>query len=319
MRRSPDAGPAAALAGTAPAPPYPGVPPAVAGLTSVVVVSHRSAATLERCLEAVLSSSAAVEVIVVDNGSDDGSAALAAELLAREPCLQLVGNPDNRGFAAACNQGAAIARGDALLLLNPDAFLAADAIARLRGHLGRDPAIGLLGCAVLDASGREHGPQRRREPTLARSLVSLLRLDRWAGCEGIEAPAAAGDDSRPETVDAVNGSVMLVDLALYRRIGGMDERFLLHAEDLDLCRRVREAGRTVARAGDVAVTHLGGVSGRRRPLWVEWQKSRSLWRYFRKHHPDAGAAQRAAVAAGLALRLAARLPLLVARRLLARR
>lgn len=314
MSRSPTSGPAAVQVGMAATTRHSGEPAPVAGLTSVVVVSHRSAATLERCLEAVLASSAAVEVIVVDNGSDDGSAALVRERLAREPCLHLVCNSDNRGFAAACNQGAAIARGDALLLLNPDAFLAADAVARLRRHLGRDPGIGLLGCAVLDAAGREHGPQRRREPTPARSLASLLRLDRWAGREGIEAPAAAGGDGRPEPVDAVNGSVMLVDLALYRRLGGMDERFLLHAEDLDLCRRVREAGRTVARAGDVAVVHLGGVSGRRRPVWVEWQKTRSLWRYFRKHHPDAGAAQGTAVAAGLALRLAARLPALLLRR-----
>lgn len=296
----------------------PGAAPAagepVAGLTSVVVVSHRSASTLERCLDAALSQSAAVEVIVVDNGSDDGTPDLVRARLPGEPCLHLVGNPDNRGFAAACNQGAALARGDALLLLNPDAFLAADAVARLRRHLDGDPAIGLLGCAVLDEAGRPHGPQRRREPTPARSLASLLRLDRWAGREGIEAAPAPPAAGRPERVDAVNGSVMLVDLALYRRLGGMDERFVLHAEDLDLCRRVREAGRAVARAGDVAVVHLGGVSGRRRPLWVEWQKSRSLWRYYRKHHPAAGAAQRCAVAAGLALRLLARLPALLLRR-----
>ncbi|MBX3725753.1 MAG: glycosyltransferase family 2 protein [Xanthomonadales bacterium] len=292
----------------------PAVSKPVAGLTSVVVVSHRSATTLGRCLDAALSQSAAVEVIVVDNGSDDGTVELVQARLAREPCLHLLANEANRGFAAACNQGAAQARGDALLLLNPDAFLGADAVARLRRHLDADPALGLLGCAVLDESGRPHGPQRRREPTPARSLASLLRLDRWAGREGIEATTDAKAAGHPEPVDAVNGSVMLVDLGLYLRLGGMDERFLLHAEDLDLCRRVREAGRAVARAGDVAVVHLGGVSGRRRPLWVEWQKTRSLWRYYRKHYPAAGAAQCISVAAGLSVRLLARLPFLLLRR-----
>jgi N-acetylglucosaminyl-diphospho-decaprenol L-rhamnosyltransferase len=291
---------------------------AVAGLTSVVVVSHRSLATLDTCLDAILASTTPVEVIAVDNASDDGSAGVLTRRAAGEPRLRAIVNADNRGFGAACNQGARLANGDALLLLNPDAFVPADALARMRTVLGLDPAIGLLGCSVVDDAGKPLGPQRRREPTWRRSLMSLsglARLERrWPALAGVERPAPRPMTAVVETVDAVNGAVMLLPTGLFRSLGGFDEGFHLHAEDLDLCRRVREARRRVALAPAIAVRHIGGVSGRRRPLWVEWQKTRSMWRYFRKHQPSSGALVRAAVATGLGLRLLLRAPLLLLRR-----
>ena len=75
---------------------------------------------------------------------------------------------------------------------------------------------------------------------------------------------------------------MLLPRDLFVRIGGFDAGYRLHAEDLDLCRRVRQAGATVAIANDIEVLHVRGVSSRRRPLFVEWHKHRGLWRYFRK-------------------------------------
>jgi len=85
-----------------------------------------------------------------------------------------------------------------------------------------------------------------------------------------------------QSVDAVSGALMLLPRALFARIGGFDEGYRLHAEDLDLCRRVRQAGGVVAIANDVEVLHVRGVSSRSRPLFVEWHKHRGLWRYFRK-------------------------------------
>jgi GT2 family glycosyltransferase len=75
---------------------------------------------------------------------------------------------------------------------------------------------------------------------------------------------------------------MLLPRALFAGIGGFDQGYRLHAEDLDLCRRVRLAGASVAVANEVEVLHVRGVSSRRRPLFVEWHKHRGLWRYFRK-------------------------------------
>ena len=85
-----------------------------------------------------------------------------------------------------------------------------------------------------------------------------------------------------QPVDAVSGALMLLPRALFDRVGGFDEAYRLHAEDLDLCRRIRDAGATVACANDVRVVHVRGVSSRSRPLFVEWHKHRGLWRYFSK-------------------------------------
>lgn len=311
-----------------PVPPVPAIAPrddagtasGIHGLTSVIVVTHCSAATIEACLRSLLAGTAPVEVIVVDNASDDITRVLLAEQQRAEPLLTVVLNDDNRGFAAACNQGAALAHGDALLFLNPDAFVAADTVRQLRKLLASSPSLGLLGCTVTDEDGRPHGPQRRREPDWRRSLASLLGLSRlesrWPALAGVEVRGPMPAGREVVEVDAVNGAVMLVPHAVFERMGGFDEGFRLHAEDLDLCRRIRDAGFRVAMAPAVAVTHVGGVSSRRRRFQVEWWKTRSLWRYFRKH--DA-ASERPGVAAlvalGLALRYALKLPLLLIRRL----
>jgi GT2 family glycosyltransferase len=93
----------------------------------------------------------------------------------------------------------------------------------------------------------------------------------------------AGNDAQSlQQVDAVSGALLLLPRILFDRIGGFDEAYRLHAEDLDLCRRVRMTGAAVVVANDVRVLHLRGVSSRSRPLFVEWHKHRGLWRYFRK-------------------------------------
>jgi GT2 family glycosyltransferase len=85
-----------------------------------------------------------------------------------------------------------------------------------------------------------------------------------------------------QRVDAVSGALMLMPRSLFDRLGGFDEGYRLHAEDLDLCRRARVSGAIVAVANDIRVLHLRGVSSRARPVFVEWHKHRGLWRYFRK-------------------------------------
>ncbi|MEW6385298.1 MAG: glycosyltransferase, partial [Pseudomonadota bacterium] len=85
-----------------------------------------------------------------------------------------------------------------------------------------------------------------------------------------------------QRVPALSGALLMMPRALFDRIGGWDAGYRLHAEDLDLCRRAREAGAVVAIANDLQVTHVRGVSSRSRPFFVEWHKHRGLWRYFQK-------------------------------------
>jgi GT2 family glycosyltransferase len=105
---------------------------------------------------------------------------------------------------------------------------------------------------------------------------------------GVEMPLA--DDQVPlvESVDAVSGACMYLPRAVFMRVGGFDEGYFLHVEDLDLCRRVRDLGLRVAVAHKLHAVHVQGSSSRHRPLFVLRHKHRGMWRYFNKFDPAAG-------------------------------
>lgn len=257
---------------------------------AVVVVSHRSGSTIDDCLARLRAADDVAQVRVVDNASDDGTLAIVQRHAAADPRVRFIANPDNPGFATACNQGARACDAPWLAFVNPDCLVEPDTLARLRAHAtALDGA--LLGADLVDEAGVRDAAARRRDPRFARMLrePSAARL------------GVAVDDARPlQRVDAVSGALMLLPRALLERIGGFDEGYRLHAEDLDLCRRAREAGAAVAVANQVRVVHLRGVSSRSRPLFVEWHKHRGLWRYFRKFEaPDLAWPTRALVFAAI--------------------
>jgi GT2 family glycosyltransferase len=121
----------------------------------------------------------------------------------------------------------------------------------------------------------------RRDPLLRRALVDLF------GGAGEGVNIEGGIPDRVVGVEAVSGALMLLPRALFERIGGFDEGYFLHCEDLDLCRRVRDAGQRVLLAGDVRVLHGKGGSSRHRPVFVSRHKHRGMWRWFRKFDPAA--------------------------------
>ena len=265
-------------------------PPAVTGgLTSVVIVAADSGPGLIGCIERVLDSCAPVEAIIVDNASGDGTPEATAARWANDSRVRILRNARNLGFGSGCNRGAASARGDALLFLNPDCEVAPDTISRLRAAAA--PEHGLLGVAIVDASGRPERASRRRDPTLRRALMTMTGLarfeTRWPALAGVDLPAATSR-ADIEPVDAVSGALMFVPRTVFDRVRGFDEGYFLHAEDLDLCRRVRDAGFRVACVNAISVVHAKGGSSRHRPVFVAWHKHRGLWRWFRKFDPAAG-------------------------------
>jgi N-acetylglucosaminyl-diphospho-decaprenol L-rhamnosyltransferase len=257
---------------------------------AAVVVTHRSASTIDDCLSRLRASDDVAQIRVVDNGSDDGTLAVVQRHAAADRRLHFIGNPDNPGFAVACNQGARDCDAPWLAFVNPDCLPEPVALRRLREHAYSAAGEMLVGADLVDEAGERDAAARRRDPDFAAMLKAALRLR-------TEPLAVAPDDARAlQPVDAVSGALMLLPRTLFERIGGFDEGYRLHAEDLDLCRRVREAGGAVAVANDVRVLHLRGVSSRRRPLFVEWHKHRGLARYFgRFEAPRRGAVVRGAV------------------------
>lgn len=261
---------------------------------AVVVVTHQSASTLDACLQRARAAHGVTEIRVVDNASTDQTMAILQRHALADARLRFVGNPDNPGFSVACNQGAGESSAPWLAFVNPDLLLEADTLARM---LALAAPLGdcVLGADLVDVDGVRDPAARRRDPDFA----AMLTAPRAASRLGV----AVKDGLPLQPVQATSGALMLMPRALFERIGGFDPGYRLHAEDLDLCRRARQAGAVVAVANQVRVVHLRGVSSRARPLFVEWHKHRGLARYFRRF--EAGSRSwplGLAVHAGIALR-----------------
>ena len=262
---------------------------ALAG-ASVVMVSYRTGEVLWAAIEAVLSpdQEGMTELILVDNGNPPAVAAELARRAEREPRLVLLTGHGNVGFARACNLGASRARGRHLLLLNPDCRLDPGAIPAL---LSEAAALGddwMLGCRVRNPDGSDQRGSRRELLTPRTALVEGFRLDRLSPRHARhhrlnhhETPLPAGTVRVP----AISGACMMLPAATFRSVGGLDEGYFLHVDDLDLCRRLHLAGIPVYFAPHVEATHHAG-SSRASPLRIEWHKSRGFLRYFRLHYGE---------------------------------
>jgi len=240
---------------------------------AAIVVTYQSGSTIDACLSRLRQAQDVAEIRVVDNGSLDDTLEVVQRHASHDPRVRFIANPDNPGFAAANNQGVADSRSPWLAFINPDLMVEVDTLAALRDRAG---AVGdsLLGVEQVDEQGQADEAVRRRDPDFLAMLRSPGRGARLA---------IARDPAQPlQQVPALSGALLLMPRALFDRIGGWDAGYRLHAEDLDLCRRVREAGGVVAIANDLKVTHVRGVSSRSRPFFVESHKHRGLWRYFSK-------------------------------------
>jgi N-acetylglucosaminyl-diphospho-decaprenol L-rhamnosyltransferase len=267
---------------------------------SVVVVAYRSREDLPGCLGSLPASSGAlrVETLVVDNASGDGSVEMLRE---RFPETGLIVNRENRGFAAAVNQAASLARGRRLLLLNPDARLEPGSLAALVDALESHPRAGLAGAQLLHPDGTPQAsawlaPSLR---SLAFEALFLYNVFPRSRLHGLVASGAA-----PEAVEALSGACLLVDRELFATLGGLDEAFFLYFEDTDLCLRARGAGRQALLCpGARAVHAIGGSAFQdRRAFLLRFHESRR--RFLRKHHPGLrGALMGRVQDAGLALRV----------------
>lgn len=241
---------------------------------AVVVVTHASAASIDDCLMRLRMAHGVDEIRVVDNASTDDTMEIVQRHALQDARVRFIANPDNPGFAVGCNQGARDSRSPWLAFVNPDLMVEADTLSRLRAHAREAGGDVLLGVDLVGEDGVRDAAARRRDPVFA----AMLRAPAAAARLGVP----VDEDASLQPVDAVSGALMLLPRGLLERLGGLDEGYRLHAEDMDLCRRARQAGAVVAVANDIRVLHLRGVSSRVRPVFVEWHKHRGLWRYFRK-------------------------------------
>ena len=274
------------------------------GPVATIVVSHQSASSIEACLSRLRAATGVGEIRLVDNASTDDTLAIVQRCAVADPRLRFIANPDNPGFATACNQGAADSSAPWLAFVNPDCLLEPDTIQRLLAHAEAAGGDVVLGADLVDEAGVRDGAARRSDPDFAAMLRGSL-----GARPGRPLDLAVDESTLLQPVEAISGALMLMPRALFERIGGFDAGYRLHAEDLDLCRRARMAGATLAVANDVRVLHLRGVSSRSRPFFVEWHKHRGLWRYFRRFEaPSRGRLLRLGVWLAIWLRWLSRQP-----------
>ncbi len=248
------------------------------GGTTVIVVAADSGPVLAECVAAALADDNVAELRLIDNASRDGVVESVARKHADDPRLHVTRSQRNLGFGAAVNRAAREATGDWLLILNPDVTLQPGDLTRLLQTAHGDSQAGLVGALMLDDDGIVDAASQRRDPELRRVLAHF-------GLAHGEGVTTTGGHADVLAVENVSGALMLVRREVFESLDGFDEGFFLHFEDLDLCRRVRDAGKRVLLDRSVRVTHHKGSSSRHRPLFVAWHKHRGMWRWFDKHDP----------------------------------
>ena len=261
---------------------------------SIIIVSFNTREILRECLQSVIreSSNLVVEILVIDNNSLDGSPQMVE---AEFPQVRLIRSEINLGFGSANNLALAHARGRYFVLLNSDAFFQSASLEVAIRHMDETPECGLAGGRLIGRDGSWQ-PSARCFHTITRDLIVLTGLaarfpkSRFFG----QFDRTWADQRQAATVDWVPGAFSIIRPAAIEKTGFFDPAFFLYYEEVDLCRRLKQAGYTIWYWPDIVVVHIGGESSRQVKLKSQNISSRSaqvdMWRmrstllYYRKYH-----------------------------------
>ena len=225
------------------------------------------------------------EVIIVDNNSQDGT----VEMIRREfPQAQLISLTENVGFSRANNRGIAQATGRHILLLNPDTLIPPGTLKRCVDFLDSQPAdVAAMTCRVQSADGSLQMTCSRRLATPRSEISRALLLDRlFPRSEFFNwEQELRWDRKNTRGVECILGAFMLIRRDALEKIGNLDEQFFLMYEDIDWCKRARDAGYRLIFWPDAFITHLGGASWKQTPIETYADSHVAVMQYFRKHHP----------------------------------
>lgn len=221
-----------------------------------------------------------VEVCVVDNGSADGS----AEMVRKEfPQVKLLANPANRGFAKAVNQGIKATDGEYVLIYNDDAEFTDDHLKDLLFYLKSHPEVGIAGCHLINVDGSTQASVRR-DPTFFDQAFILLKLRNFFPQLFRRYECADFNYAKEQAVDQLMGAFLLIPRRVFNEVGIFDEGFFAWFEEVDLQRRIREAGYRLMYLPSMTVRHIKGASfGKISPLRLQLIWQNSLRHYFWKH------------------------------------
>jgi hypothetical protein len=249
---------------------------------SIVILNWNVRDLLDRCLASLRSERYILEIIVVDNASHDDSVAM---LRAKYPQVELIANTTNRGFAVGNNQGIEASRGRYVMVLNPDTEVLGDALDQLVSYLDGHPDAGAIGPQLLNPD-RSIQSSRRRFPTLATAFFESTWLQGMAP-KRILARFYMDDVpvSLAHEVDWLSGACTVFRRAVLDGVGLYDaQNFFMYSEELDLCRRVKEAGWKIVYLPEAQVVHYVGKSSDQAVAARHIYFQTSKVRYVRKWH-----------------------------------
>jgi len=247
---------------------------------AVVVINYETGDLLRECIRSLHSEAAQLpaEIVVVDNGSTDGS---VARMRAEFPDVAVVDPGGNVGYAAAANRGIASVRASLVAVLNPDTVVEPGTLAAMRDALA-DPGVAAVGPLIRNADGSVY-PSARHVPSFADAVGHGIFGMFWPTNPFTRRYRQLdADPTRPRDVDWVSGAAIFMRRDALDRVGGWDEGYFMYVEDVDLCWRLRRDGWRIRFDPRGAIEHVQGASAARRPVRMVIEHHRSLQRFATK-------------------------------------
>lgn len=257
---------------------------------SIIIVNYNVKHFLEQCLFSVQKAVSKIssEIIVVDNNSTDESISYLSPKFKQ---VRFIQNPENTGFAKACNQALVVATGKYILFLNPDTIVPEDCFEKCISFLEQNQNAGALGLRMVDGSGKFLPESKRAFPSPLTSLFKLFGLSKLFPRSRIFARYHLGHlpDTETNEADVLSGAFMLIKKEVLDKTGGFDENFFMYGEDVDLSFRIQEAGYKNYYFAGSSIIHFKGESTRKGTTNYVRMFYSAMSRFVRKHYGGANA------------------------------
>lgn len=257
----------------------------------VVIVNYNSGEYLARAIKSLMQHHQKISAVVVDNHSVDRSLDGLKKIAGKNQHIRLIVNDSNRGFSAANNQVLLDAGSDCRywLIMNPDCEIQAGTLDCLTQVMDDDESIATSGCLIRNSDGTVQDTCKRKFPTPFNSLARMIGLNKLMPTSELFSDFNVGkqqSEDPVEVVEALSGAFMLLRADIVHELGGLDEQYFMHCEDLDWCKRVTDAGYKNVFVGDVEVIHHKGISTESNPLSVNRYLHDGMWKFYAKHYRE---------------------------------
>ncbi len=256
---------------------------------SIIIVPYKCRDKMDTTLAAVYKSQTQYnyEVIIIDNDSQDGTVEMIREKYLSNPDIAakttLIEN-DNVGFGKANNQGMAMAKGDYLLLLNPDTEVDPDNFEVMMNFMKTRPDVGIASCKLTKPEGGIDLASRRSEPDPKTAFYRLSGLQYLFPKKFGSYNVLDKSVDEETELDSCVGAYMFMSRKAYELTHGFDEDFFMYGEDLDLCKRVRDAGLKIWYYPKTSCVHYKGQSSKRASQRSLFAFHDAMWVYYKKHY-----------------------------------